>query len=1055
MLIPFSGKNLDFAFDYRILGTERSDIIVGRQGSQEFEGGLGEDRLFGGAGNDDLRGGGGSDLIDGGDGEDHAIFDGLRTDFQIAGPSGGVQTVTNIVTGEVDQLTSIECIKFESNSNIALTNSFVDHGNSSIPANDDGSSSFVDITSVFSEGLNFFGQDFTGVYVNNNGNITFGSPLSTYTPGIIGGASSLAIIAPFWGDVDTRGAGSLVKYGLNAERGTFTATWANVDYYNATTSDHTSIFNSFQLELIDQGCGDFEIIFRYADINWTTGDASNGTGGLGGNVARAGFSFGDQIHYFELPQSGYQSGMLSLENVAGNAGTGVWRFSVRDGEVIGIGTTGNDDLQGDILDNFLDGGAGNDRLDGGMGNDTISGGDGDDQVFGGAGNDEIIAGHGGGNDGYDGGADTDTITFLSTSQGIVVDLQQGVADGAEIGHDTLVGIENIVAGSGSDVLTGNEGENRITGGAGDDAIDGRGGRDTAVFSGNLDAYTITRTTTSSGGTAYVVSNGSDGSDTLIDIELAEFRDGVYRLATGQFATPPNTPPVAQNDSYVLDEDGALSVAVSLGLLANDTDANGNALISSVVQGPSHGVLALNGDGSFVYTPNADYFGVDSFRYRAEDAISESDVATVNLVINPTNDIPVSDADGPYAIAEDTFLFVNAANGVLNGDHDIDGQTLSAQLLAGAAFGTVALNADGSFTYAPGQNFNGIDRFVYTASDGIGNAGPVTVAINVSAVEDRPVALDDAGYVTARAKSLAISAASLLGNDSDGEPEFAQRLTVTSVGEASGGKVTLKNGVISFVPQSTFSGVASFTYVVSDGSGTSRAKVNIAVAAKDGSLNLLGTANNDKLVGKSGNDVLTGLAGSDNLSGGAGNDTYILDDGNDRVTDTSGIDTIRSTISRSLNGYASIEKLVLAGTQNINGTGNKLANDITGNRGVNFLDGLGGNDILTGGAGRDSFAFTTALDAKRNIDKITDFRAVDDTIVLESSIFKTLSLGTLASSKFAGNRTGVARDADDRIIYNSSSGAIFYDSDGSGNAKAVHFASVTKGLNLTSTDFFIV
>ena len=106
--------------------------------------------------------------------------------------------------GEVDQLTSIECIKFESNSNIALTNSFVDHGNSSIPANDDGSSSFIDITSVFSNGLNFFGQDFTGVYVNNNGNITFGSPLSTYTPGIIGGASSLAIIAPFWGDVDTR-----------------------------------------------------------------------------------------------------------------------------------------------------------------------------------------------------------------------------------------------------------------------------------------------------------------------------------------------------------------------------------------------------------------------------------------------------------------------------------------------------------------------------------------------------------------------------------------------------------------------------------------------------------------------------------------------------------------------------------------------------------------------------------------------------------------------------------------------------------------------------------
>ena len=1032
-----------------------NDTIEGFGGNDILDGNDGNDRIHGGAGNDDLRGGQGNDIIDGGEGEDHATFEGLRTDYRITGPSGGAQTVTNIVTGEVDQLNSIECIKFESNHNIALTNAFVDHGGSSIPANDDGSSSFIDITSVFSDGLNFFGRDFTGVYVNNNGNVTFGSPLSTYTPGLIGGSSSLAIIAPFWGDVDTRGAGSLVRYGLDAERGTFTATWANVDYYSATSSTHASIFNSFQLELIDQGCGDFEIIFRYADINWTTGDASNGVGGLGGNVARAGFSFGDQVHYFELPQSGNQSGMLSLENVAGNAGTGVWRFSVRDGEVIGIGTTGNDELEGDRLDNFLDGGAGNDRLDGGAGNDTISGGDGDDQVFGGDGNDEIIAGHGGGNDGYDGGADVDTITFLSTSQGIVVDLQQGVADGIETGHDTLVGIENIVAGSGNDVLTGNDGANRVTGGAGDDVIDGRGGRDTAVFSSIFDPYAIVRTTTATGATAYIVSNALDGTDTLIDVELAEFRDGTYRLETGQFAATPNTAPVAQDDGYVLDEDAVLSIAGPSGLLANDLDGNANALISALVQGPSHGVLALNDDGSFVYTPDANYFGLDSFRYRAEDAISESDVATVNLVINSTNDVPIPDADGPYVTAEDTFLFVDAANGVLSGDRDIDGETLSAQLLSGAAFGTVTLNADGSFTYAPGTNFNGADSFVYRASDGIDSSGPVTVAINVSAVEDRPLALDDAGFVTARAKSLNVSAASILANDTDGDPELAQKLSVISVGEASGGKVTLKNGVISFVPKSTFSGVASFTYVVSDGGGTSKAKVNIAVAARDGSLNLLGTANNDKLVGKNGNDVLKGLAGSDTLSGGAGNDMYHLDDGNDRVTDTSGIDTIRSTITRSLNAYSSIEKLILDGNQSINGTGNKLANDITGNRGANFLDGLGGNDILAGGAGRDSFAFTTALDAKRNVDKIKDFRAIDDTIVLENSIFKSLSLGTLASSKFAANKTGVARDADDRIIYNSSNGNIFYDSDGTGKANAVHFASVTKGLSLTASDFFIV
>ena len=101
-------------------------------------------------------------------------------------------------------------------------------------------------------------------------------------------------------------------------------------------------------------------------------------------------------------------------------------------------------------------------------------GDGDDTVLGGAGDDTLIAGSGGGNDYYDGGADEDTITFTSTSLGVDVDLAVGAASGAEIGSDTIVGVENVVGGSGNDALTGDGGANILDGGAGDDVLTGDG-----------------------------------------------------------------------------------------------------------------------------------------------------------------------------------------------------------------------------------------------------------------------------------------------------------------------------------------------------------------------------------------------------------------------------------------------------------------------------------------------------------------------------------------------------------------------------------------------------
>lgn len=213
-------------------------------------------------------------------------------------------------------------------------------GEQILARNDDGSTNFIDLTSVFGSGINFFGQVFTGLFVNNNGNVTFTNPLGQFTPTAITGASSFGpIIAPFFADVDTRGGAvsptpggtstgsNLLYYDLDVDRGVFTVTWDDVGYF----SNATNRLNAFQLQLIRVGESDFDIVFRYEEINFTTGSASGGDNGLGGTVARAGYTSGDGQNFFELPQSGNQSQILDLENSSNINEAGVHRFQVRNG----------------------------------------------------------------------------------------------------------------------------------------------------------------------------------------------------------------------------------------------------------------------------------------------------------------------------------------------------------------------------------------------------------------------------------------------------------------------------------------------------------------------------------------------------------------------------------------------------------------------------------------------------------------------------------------------------------------------------------------------------
>ena len=152
--------------------------------------------------------------------------------------------------------------------------------------------------------------------------------------------------------------------------------------------------------------------------------------------------------------------------------------------------------------------------------------------------------------------------------------------------------------------------------------------------------------------------------------------------------------------------------------------------------------------------------------------------------------------------------------------------------------------------------------------------------------------------------------------------------------------------------------------------------------------------------------------------------------------------------------ANLENLVLTGAGAINGTGNSLANRITGNAGNNVLNGGTGADTLTGSGGADAFVFNTTPGAG-NVDRITDFNVVDDIIRLENAIFTGLANGVLTAAAFVANATGLAGDASDRIIYETGTGNLFFDADGTGVGARVQFAVLNPGLSLTNTDFLVI
>jgi VCBS repeat-containing protein len=286
-------------------------------------------------------------------------------------------------------------------------------------------------------------------------------------------------------------------------------------------------------------------------------------------------------------------------------------------------------------------------------------------------------------------------------------------------------------------------------------------------------------------------------------------------------TAVNDAPVAVADSRNTSED---TVLVGASVLGNDTDADGDTLSAVPVTGTSNGSLAFSSDGTFSYTPAANFNGADAFTYYAWDGTASSAVVTVTITVGAVDDPPVAAAD-VYLVSEDTPA--SPAVSVLANDSDVDSVGLTAVVVTAPANGVLVLNADGTFTYTPNPDVNGTDSFTYTANDATSASEPATVSLTIDPVNDAPVADDDAFTVD---EDSQLSDSVLMNDtDVDGDP-----LTVSlTTGPTHGDLVLRTDGTFDFVPDADFTGTDSFTYVARDGdAGSNPATVTLTVAPFD-------------------------------------------------------------------------------------------------------------------------------------------------------------------------------------------------------------------------------
>jgi trimeric autotransporter adhesin len=748
------------------------------------------------------------------------------------------------------------------------------------------------------------------------------------------------------------------------------------------------------------------------------------------------------------------------------------------------GGDGADTLHGGVGNDTLNGGAGNDNLYGDGGNDRMTGGAGDDEYYVDSSGDVVIEAAGGGSDyvissvNYTLGTNLENLDLagnavLGTGNALNNMLQANTDDlnstlKGEGGDDTLwgdMGDDILYGGTGNDTLHGGAGDDTCYGGAGNDTFSAAGGSDTAYGEGGNDSMTGSAGDTLYGGA------GNDQYWLMADDAVAIEWTETYNATLGKYVSTDQggTDKVTTNiDDYTLPQ-----FIENLSLSGAAVTGNGNAL-ANVIQGNGNNNTLYGNDGNDTIYGGAGLDGIhggngndtlygesgddtlygeagsdtmfggpgnDTYNVTDRtDKVYETTTATSNIDEGGTDRV-FSYVD--YALTkfvENLYLFESAngspKKGTGNTLDNILGGNIMDNILDGGAGDDTMNGSAGNDTYY-------VDSFTDVINEGL-NLG--TDAVFSSAIFVLPDNVEN----------LTLTGAANLNGDGNGLNNVLMGNTGINILTGGAGDDTLNGGL----GNDTMSGgtgndvfyVNAAGDVVVEGVGEGIDMVNSSInytlgtnvedltltgaAGRNGTGNsagnhLYGNTGNNTLTGLGGDDVLDGGAGSDTMYGGLGDDRYYVASAGDRAIENlgEGTDVVWSTITYTLDATNTLEKLVLDGSANINGTGNGLDNEIYGNYGNNILNGgSGGTDTLSGKAGNDTYVVDTGDIVDEEADKGIDTVQTGITYVLTDDV-ENLTLTGSSDADGTGNVL-------DNFLTGNSGNNIFYGGAGNDSLKGM-------------------
>ncbi len=935
-----------------LIGNDAANMLYGLEGNDLLIGGGGDDTLDGGAGADTMEGGAGNDTFivnDAGDLVKESSGNGLdmvRSSVSYAltanvenlvltgdaNINGTGNALNNVITanGGVNTLSGLggdDVYIVDSTQDVVLENAgegvdtVISSADYALAAN------VENLILVGTAAINASGNTLDNKLSGNEGANTLDGRAGA--DAMSGGAGDDAYIVDNSGDAVIESAGegtdtvySSVSYTLSA----------NVENLVLTGSASISGAGNELDNAITGNTGN-NALYGVAGNDTLTGNSGNDIldGGTGADAMAGGV--GNDIYVVD------EVGDLVTENA--NEGTDLVQSSITYtliNNVENLTLTGTSDIDGtgNALDNAITGNSGNNVIDGGAGNDAMAGGGGNDIYIVDSAGDSVTEGANAGTD----------LVYSSVSHTL----------SANVENLTLTGTGDI-NGTGNNlnnILIGTTGNNRLDGSTGADSMYGGIGNDTYVVDNAGDL---------------VVENADEGVDTVqssISYTLTENVENLTLTGSSSINGTGN-----ELDNVIVGNTGN---NVLSGLAGNDTLTGNNG--NDTLNGGTGTDTMAGGAGNDTYVVDDAGDQVNEALNAGTDLVQSSITYTLTANVENLTLTGAADIDGTGNTLNNVItgnagantldggagsdsLYAGAGNDTLIGGDDndlLDGGTGTDSMAGNTGNDTYVVDNVGDLvTEVAGEGTDLVQSSItYTLTDNVENLTLTGSAnINGTGNELSNVIIGNSGVNTLyglegddtlNGGSGADTMHGGVGNDT----YVVDNTGDVVVEQASEGMDTVQSSVTytlsANVENLTLTGSANIN-------GTGNELDNV-ITGNTGNNMLSGLAGNDTLIGNSGNDTLNGGTGADSMSGNAGNDTYVVDDAGDVVTEGSnqGTDLVQSSITYTLT--ANVENLTLAGTADIDGTGNTLNNVITGNAGTNIIDGGAGNDTVNAGAGDD-------------------------------------------------------------------------------------------------------